>query len=640
MKFIKYFWMSILFSTALTTAEPFRFGWFTDTHVGTAGGERDLRACVAEVNSDTTLQFVIVSGDITELDVRDNLMIAKRVLDSLNVPYHIIPGNHDTKWSSSGGELFRRLWGRDHFCFEYDGIVFLGFDQGPLMKMADGFVSPQNLSWLEKETQKIASDGKDCFVVTHYPLDESVANAADVLRMLYTIKPQAILHGHGHANRFRGYGGIPGIMSRSTLRPPPQRRQHFHDGQTEANGVGENEYGGFSIVTLWPDSLIEVAEHLNFSGTKAAWLSLKWNSMSCSPDSLAVLIQDFSVNENCPLISEGWRYQTGAAITTAPLLYGKNMYMTTTGGDVLCLNSINGKEVWRNNYSAPIYSEPSVYKGHLVFGGTDSLIRCLNTKDGKLLWKFKGNASFVSSPAIDQGIVYLGGSGGIFYALDIQNGHVLWTYEKIAGFVETKPLIYKNKVIFGAWDNHMYALNTADGSLVWTWYEGPNGVLYSPAAVYPQGAYGKIFIVAPDRVMSAINAESGETVWRKEGMVVRESIGLGNRSRTVFARSMRDTIWAVSTTGNEYKCLWKSGIDYGFDINPSSLIETNGVLYIPAQDGFLYALNSMTGELLWTYRAGKGLVNTPVIKDDKIYLTNMDGEVICLRMNKQDDTEK
>ncbi|MCF6239636.1 MAG: metallophosphoesterase, partial [Candidatus Marinimicrobia bacterium] len=118
-------------------ASEISFAWLTDLHVGASGGEADLRAVVADIRTEGAVSFAIVSGDVSELDVGPNLEIAKTLLDSMGIPYYIIPGNHDTKWSSSGGGNFRQLWGSDRFTFETDEYRFIGIHQGPILRMGD-----------------------------------------------------------------------------------------------------------------------------------------------------------------------------------------------------------------------------------------------------------------------------------------------------------------------------------------------------------------------------------------------------------------------------------------------------------------------------------------------------------------------
>src|SRR5688572_21592743 len=119
---------------------PFRFAFISDTHIGSPNGsaEEDLRRTVADINEMKDVAFVVLTGDITELGKEGELNLAKRILDSLHIKYYIIPGNHDTGWSGSGGLDFTKTFGDDKFHFVHNGIHFLGCASGPYVRMSDG----------------------------------------------------------------------------------------------------------------------------------------------------------------------------------------------------------------------------------------------------------------------------------------------------------------------------------------------------------------------------------------------------------------------------------------------------------------------------------------------------------------------
>src|ERR1022692_72628 len=167
----------------LAETAPFRFAWLSDTHVGSGTGEQDLRAAVIDINSLTGLSFVVHSGDVTEYGSREQLRLAKDLLDGIKIPIHVIPGNHDTKWSESGATDFLRLWPEDRFVFEHGGFCFIGMHEGPLMKMGDGHWAPQDVRWLEETLKKLPKDQPIIFI-THYPIDDGIANWYVVLDLL------------------------------------------------------------------------------------------------------------------------------------------------------------------------------------------------------------------------------------------------------------------------------------------------------------------------------------------------------------------------------------------------------------------------------------------------------------------------
>jgi predicted MPP superfamily phosphohydrolase len=153
----------------LRAGDPFQFAWLSDTHVGSTTGEEDLRRAVRDINSMTGLSFVVLSGDVTEYGSREQLRLAKEVLDTIKIPCHVIPGNHDTKWSESGATDFPRLWKEDRFVFEQGGFTFIGMHEGPIMKMGDGHWAPQDVRWLEETLKGLKNKEQPLVFVTHYP---------------------------------------------------------------------------------------------------------------------------------------------------------------------------------------------------------------------------------------------------------------------------------------------------------------------------------------------------------------------------------------------------------------------------------------------------------------------------------------
>src|SRR5205085_7514322 len=87
-------------------AQEFKFAHISDTHIGSANADEDLRRTVKDINEDSSIRFVILSGDITDFGSDEEFTLAKQILDSLNKPWHIIPGNHDANWSESGTNSF------------------------------------------------------------------------------------------------------------------------------------------------------------------------------------------------------------------------------------------------------------------------------------------------------------------------------------------------------------------------------------------------------------------------------------------------------------------------------------------------------------------------------------------------------
>ena len=189
------------------SAQDFTFALLTDTHISkhNPAPAEDLNKVVTEINNNPKIEFVIVSGDLSEEGDFTSLSQAKAILAKLNKPYYAVLGNHETKWTESGMTDFGKIFGSERVKFEHKGFLFLGFNTGPLLRMADGHVVPQDISWLEKELSE-APINQPTFLITHYPLLKGdVDNWYDVTNAVRKYNIKSFLGGHYHSNRFGSY---------------------------------------------------------------------------------------------------------------------------------------------------------------------------------------------------------------------------------------------------------------------------------------------------------------------------------------------------------------------------------------------------------------------------------------------------
>ena len=135
----------LLFWIDVFAGAQIRFAFLTDLHVVPNNpNEAVLKQVVAEINQDE-YDFVVITGDLSNMGSDAELLCVKAILDELQHPYYIIPGNHETNWSESAGMTFNRLWGADRFNFTVGDYRFLGYSTGPYMKMGDGLVKNEDL---------------------------------------------------------------------------------------------------------------------------------------------------------------------------------------------------------------------------------------------------------------------------------------------------------------------------------------------------------------------------------------------------------------------------------------------------------------------------------------------------------------
>lgn len=601
----------LISSCSAPQTQDIKFAFLADTHIGTAIGATDLRNSVNDIVAMDDIDFVILAGDATEHDFAGELDTVKAIMAQLDVPYHIIPGNHELKWSASGGEKFKKVFGDDKFNVEHGGYRFIGVNQGPLMRMGEGFIAREDLDWVEKQLRK-TSKNQPVFFVTHYPINKTVTNSYDFLEIIKHYNIQGILHGHGHANQHNDYSDVTGIMGRSNL----------------SRGMP----GGYNIVSIENDTMTWMERRPVEKQNLEPWLVLPIKEFTYT-DSHNDLKADLSVNDEYPQVKKVWEYDSRFSITAAVAKVDDKIIVGNRSGKVIALDANTGKEVWVYKTKGPIFTEPEILMPYVYVTSADSNLYCLNVETGEKVWKYKTKAALVAHPVCYDGKVFFGGSDGKFRAVDAKTGKLVWDFMVIKQYVESKPLIAEGKVIFGSWDTFLYALDAKTGAMKWMWQGPKKGLLYSPAVVEPVYANGKVFIVAPDRVMTAIDIETGQEIWRSNTFKVRENIGLSEDGKTVFAKTMWDIVCAISTEGDKAATDWSTEVNYGFDIDPSFPVDVNGIIYVTTQFGYVFGLDRQDGSILWKHRIGGNLLNTPVIDGNAIYVSGMDGKVSKLIVN-------
>ncbi len=601
-------------------SQPFQFAHITDTHVGSATGADDLRRTVADMNTNPNLDFVILSGDVTEFGSDEELWLAKQILDSLRIPWYVIPGNHDTNWSESGGNSFRKVFGGETFAFTHKGYFFVGTNSGPNMRMSPGQVPRENLVWMDSLFAANPDTEMPLIYVNHYPQDSSLNNWFEALDRVKTRNVQLFFCGHGHQNREYDFEGIPGIMGRSNLR-------------------AKDNVGGYNIVTI-ADNQAVYQERNPGVGTQDPWAVISLHDHDFVGEHRLYHRPDYSVNTRHAAVREVWSFQDGSDIGAGLAMAEQLVITANTAGQVYALDAQTGRKVWTFQTGGKVYSTPGVWKRYVVVGSADGHIYCLHAKTGELLWKHAAEKAVLGSPLVYRGVAYIGASDGKFRALDIKSGRLRWSFDGVKGYVSSKPLHYKQTLYFGSWGNGFYALDPANGRLKWEWSNGASSRMLSPASCYPVGANGRVFIVAPDRYMTALDAQSGAEIWRRkiDSIRVRESMGLSEDGKLVYVKTMDGQVLGVSTTADSMQIDWISKLQLPYELTPSAISAAQGLVFVPSHSGLVSGLDAISGDVAWQYKLSNATVNPMLpLNGRRLVASTMDGKVVCLAYGKSEE---
>ena len=581
--FIKTLLVAALLMVA-STGMAQKFAILSDIHVtpGNAN-EGKLKEAVAEING-TNVDAVLVTGDLTNEGSDEQLRNVKSILDGITHPLYVIPGNHENNWSQSACKTFNDLWGDDRFVFTVGKLVVIGMNCGPFMKMGDGHIKQEDLTWLDKTLTEMVKPGMKVLSVNHYPLLDDLDNYRDYVAVLK--KYPVITHQNGHWHRWRQYetDGINGLMVRCLDMGGGDYGYTLMDVDLDNNWI--HVYNK----TLGKERDIRYAYKINLAYHSTPAPALNYT-----------IPAGFNVEKV---------YADEASIFTRLSIDKDNLYFGNSLGYLRVIDKKTAKLKWEYKTTSMLFSRPAVAGKVVALPTGDKRLVWLDKKSGKVLSEVAAQGPYVADGVVADGVLYQGGYK-TFQAWDVKKMKLLWQYNEINNYCQAEPFVGKDDVIFGAWDTNLRSLSRKTGALNWTWNNGKSTNLYSPGNVVPAVTEERVVIVAPDRNSTALDRVTGKQLWRHHdnAVKVRESLGLSQDGNRAYAKTMDGTIVAMDTRSDDYHQLWDTDCGFGYEHAPCIVLEKDGYIYAGSRRGMLAVLEASTGKLIFTYSMGSSEVN-------------------------------
>ncbi len=594
-------------------AQNYKYAWLSDIHIGAPQADFDLQNVVNNINERDSLAFVIATGDIAEKGRNEELETAKNILGELNIPYLIIPGNHDTKWSESGLTKFKDLWDDDKFSYEINGQKHIGLRSGIPWRGGGGHIDPEDLLWLQNELQNTSKD-EEIYLYVHHPLDGDVDNWFKVINILRDYNVKGIFIGHGHSNKLLNFSGIPAAMGRSTLSRP--------------------KYAGYTIVNNTADSISLSEIQVDSAGTI---IERQWGGWSKIFEKTIPQFDSLQFVKYSNKVNILWQDDLKTSMSTSLLVDTDKIFAATINGAILCYN-FNGKLLWKYDTNETIFSKLVRDNDVLAVATIEGDLFTINANNGKLIQAL-GLGEPLTSQLIKIGIKYngttstgiiIGTSNGNLFCYDLYSFELIWENNSASMMIEDQPIIVDGKIIFGSWDNYVYCIDAGSGALIWKWTENKN-FYYSPASS-PIVTNGKnVYVATPDKFVSAIDLLQGTTAWHKKDFNSWESIGISNDNSNLLIKSYMDKFFIVSA--KEGKLVKEINMNFGLDTMPVEPIEWNGKIIFGGKDGIIYLIEKDFSweKLFFTGTARPHTVQH--INDNMFAASNMDGKIFVFTLN-------
>ena len=300
---------------------------------------------------------------------------------------------------------------------------------------------------------------------------------------------------------------------------------------------------------------------------------------------------------------ELWRFDTDGLGAVALAVADGVAYVATHDRRVLALGLADGETLWSSEIGNPVSAAPAATEDALYLGLRDGRLLALGRGAGERWWSRTFDSNITAAPVVKDGFVYVGLGNGKMLAVDASTGRTLWDHD-MDNWIGAAPVFAGDVMALMSQSGDIHFLDVVTGELRLD-YSIEQLVQSTP------GFAGNTLIVATDRgQMLAINAQQVEYLLEDRLRLLRTQLYL----------------WGLQGSRPTPKGeVWRYGVDEEVALRSPAIAE--GTAYVVSEAGALFAVQTESGDILWSYEADARVRARPIATESYVYLATESGDV-------------
>ncbi len=245
-------------------------------------------------------------------------------------------------------------------------------------------------------------------------------------------------------------------------------------------------------------------------------------------------------------------------------------------------------------------------------------------------WAFDTGAGFGTFPcAVSDSILFVTTLKGELHLLNIPTGKAIGKKKFSTPIVGGIALGYGVAYIsFVSKDISVGEFDLFEKKFNWTLEL--SGIESSPLIVRDQ-----LFVTTSDGKLVAIDKKSGIINWTfsdaPKGIIKSSRSSPSSDGKIVVYGNDNGVLYAVDIVNGELVWSYKSG----GSITSSPVLYQN-IVYFGSLDGYFYAIDISNGALIWKYEIGSPVYSSPAVSDTCVYISGADGVLRCINNQSGD----
>ena len=322
-----------------------------------------------------------------------------------------------------------------------------------------------------------------------------------------------------------------------------------------------------------------------------------------------------------------WKFQTGGPIMSSPVASAGMVFVASTDGYLYAINATNGAKIWDFWIGTDVNS-PTVANGKVFITSASGTLYAINMYTGLEAWNQSlGEAASFGAPLIVGSRLFVNGNQTVF----VFN-------EAVGVSLYNVPIFHANGIAPLTYDNGLIVAVTLGGTGIEVngFAANTGEIIFSSAmaasdiGTVKSGATiggGKIFVVT-------VNINGSSTIFGLNEFGIRDWERLLNGVTEASSAFAYNTVY-IPTSNVTYALdvengtvKWSRPLDGEYSV--SSPAVADGKVYFGLDNGYVYALDAFTGDVIWSYKTEGAVQSSPAISDGLLFVGSNDGNLYAI----------
>ncbi|MCJ1962853.1 PQQ-binding-like beta-propeller repeat protein [Novosphingobium mangrovi (ex Hu et al. 2023)] len=338
-----------------------------------------------------------------------------------------------------------------------------------------------------------------------------------------------------------------------------------------------------------------------------------------------------------------------ARLAASPVVGDGRLYVVDTRGVVHAFNVETGSEVWTKSFKVSGEDEKSIFGGGVSFDGGKVFVTtgvgevaALDARTGEQTWSVKPAGPLRGAPTVAFNAIYVMTQDNQIFALNAADGKVLWSESgsitQSGVFGVASPAAARGTVIAGYSSGELVAYRYENGRQLWSDALARTSISTEVGSLTDVDAdpiidQGRVFALGQGGRMAAYELLTGQRVWELNLAGISTPAVAGD---WVFTLDDKAEILAISRANGKVR--WLTQLTrYGnpkkrknpvFWVGP---VLAGNALWTANSDGEVYRIDPASGEETLFTEVKDAVSLAPVVANSTLFVLDDSGRITAFR---------